>query len=107
MTEIWHLLHRDAVVAELHVTTPDFPWLNAKVVRFDGFDKVQQLFVDELRELNRLEDEETEAWTRAYEAIREATSLQDARGNQVAEYVLHIDGDEAWWRWSDEAFDEA
>jgi hypothetical protein len=28
-------------------------------------------------------------------------------GRDVPEYLLHIDGDEAWWRWSDEPFDKA
>ena len=86
------------------MTSADFPWLNAQVVRRQGFELVEPLFEDELRQLNSSLDEETDAWTRAYERIRSETSLTDPAGNLVPEYLLHIDGDEAWWRWADEPF---
>jgi hypothetical protein len=27
-------------------------------------------------------------------------------GREVPEFLLHLDGSVAWWRWSDEHFDE-
>ncbi|MBX6751337.1 MAG: hypothetical protein IRY85_17015 [Micromonosporaceae bacterium] len=32
--------------------------------------------------------------------------LRNPEGRDVPEFLLHIDGDQAWWRWSDEPFDE-
>jgi hypothetical protein len=52
------------------VRSADFPWLNARVVRRQGFELVEPLFEDELRHLNSSLDEETDAWTQAYERIR-------------------------------------
>jgi hypothetical protein len=31
-------------------------------------------------------------------------SLAAPDGHLVPEFLLHIDGSEAWWRWSDEPF---
>ena len=50
--EVWRLLHRGEVVAELHVTSADFPWLNAQVVRRQGFELIEPLFEDELGHLD-------------------------------------------------------
>jgi hypothetical protein len=102
---VWHLWHNGVVVAELHVCGGDFPWAQATVVRHAGFADVEPLFVEEHRLLNELKDEETAEWTAAYEQIRRETRLTQPGGGDVAEYLLHIDGDEAWWRWSDEPFD--
>ncbi|MDK0524423.1 hypothetical protein [Streptomyces sp. ML-6] len=30
---------------------------------------------------------------------------QDAPGGPVAEFLLHIEGDRAWFRWNDEPFE--
>jgi hypothetical protein len=106
MGEIWHLHAGGRIVAELHVTDPDFPWLNAIVVRKDGFGAIAPLFEDEIRQLERMGDEETPEWTAVYERIRVLTRLTYPDGRDVPEYLLHIDGDEAWWRWSDEPFDK-
>jgi hypothetical protein len=45
------------------VTDPDFPWLNAVIVRRDGLDAIAPLFEDEIRLLERMGDEETPEWT--------------------------------------------
>jgi hypothetical protein len=43
-------------------------------------------------------------WEAAYDRIRQAVRLLAPDGRPVAEFLLHIDGDDAWWRWSDEPF---
>lgn len=106
MGEVWRLLHDERVVADLEVVDAGFPWLTAIVHPRVGFEAVAPLFSEELRLLDDLADEETPEWTAAYHAIREQTSLRDPLGNAVAEYLLHIDGAEAWWRWEDEPFPE-
>ena len=43
--------------------------------------------------MNLLEDEETPEWTAAYDRIRSETRLINPSGHEVAELLLHIDGD--------------
>ena len=102
---VWTLLHRGEVVADLHVTGGDFPWMQAQVKRRSGFSAVEDLFETEVRLLEE-SDVDEDAWTAAYEAIRRETQLVDASGEPVPEYLLHIDGDDAWWRWHDEPFED-
>ena len=104
--DIWSLHHAGRAVAEFHVTGGDFPWLNARVVALPGFEEVAPLFQDEVRLLDALEETETPEWTAAYERIRDQTRLTYPDGRNVPEFLLHIQDDQAWWRWSDEPFDE-
>jgi hypothetical protein len=58
-----------------------------------------------LRLLDRIDDD-VEPWERANEAVRSAVILRYPQGDKVLEFLLHIDGDDAWWRWNDEPIDE-
>ncbi|WP_247675084.1 hypothetical protein [Micromonospora sp. M51] len=80
-------------------------WLNARVDRREGLAEVRTLFAKELRLLDGV-DEDAESWERAYEAVRNTVTLRYPDGQEVPEFLLHIDGNEAWWRWSDEPFSE-
>jgi hypothetical protein len=104
---IWTLHRRDdgRNLADLVVTGGDFPWLNARVDPREGLEDVLPLFAEELLRLDRIDDD-TESWEQAYNAIRAVVTLRYPEGHEVPEFLLHIDGDEAWWRWSDEPFDE-
>ena len=106
MGDVWRLLRQGQVVAELEVVDGDFPWLTAAVHPQPGFEVVADLFRQELRQMGALTDEESPAWVAAYDAIRAQTTLLNPDGRAVAEYLLHIDGVEAWWRWSDEPFSD-
>ncbi|MCZ7420041.1 hypothetical protein O7605_10975 [Verrucosispora sp. WMMA2121] len=103
----WTLHRRDdgGVLAELVVTGGDFPWLNARVDPREGLAELRPLFAEELRLLDGI-DEDVESWEHAYETVRNAVTLRYPDGQEVPEFLLHLDGDEAWWRWSDEPFDE-
>jgi hypothetical protein len=50
-------------------------------------------------------DNHVEKWEAAYEKVRAAVTLKYPDGGEVPEFLLHIDKCEAWWRWSDEAFE--
>jgi hypothetical protein len=93
-------------VAELHVTDTNFPWLNARVVPLPGFEQVAPLFEEEARLLDELADVESPEWTAAYKRVRIETRQPYPDGRDVPEYQLHIEGEHAWWRWSDEPFSE-
>src|SRR4051812_14727467 len=102
--QIWRLYRGDELVADLVVNDADFPWLYAAVRPYDGFAGVAPLFADELRLLEDGEDN-SDAWEKAYAAIRSTVELRYPAGGHVPEFLLHIEEDRAWWRWSDEPFE--
>jgi hypothetical protein len=65
---------------------------------------VRPLFANELHLLDSIDDD-VESWELAYEAIRNTVTLRYPEGHEVPEFLLHLDGNEARWRWSDEPFD--
>jgi hypothetical protein len=71
-----------------------------------GFEAVRLLFQEELRALEHIEDD-LGSWQAAYDRIRRAVSLLYPEGRPVPEFLLHVDGEDAWWRWSDEPFTQA
>ncbi len=103
---VWTLHRRGdgRLLAELVVTGSDFPWLNARVEARDGLDQVRPYFAEELRLLERLDDD-VDGWERAYDAVREVVTLRYPAGGDVPEFLLHLDHDEARWRWSDKPFE--
>jgi hypothetical protein len=109
MTEaarVWQLVRPGGeLLAELVVNDSDFPWLNAKIRPAAGFEEIRPLFEDELRWLQTF-DENRGQWADAYERIRDATRLLAPDGHPVPEFLLHVEGDDAWWRWSEEPFQE-
>lgn len=105
--QIWQLRDHDgALLADLLVTDADFPWLTARLSPTSRFGTVRQLFVDELAASGIEPQDDDPDWAAAdvaYDRIRAATTLHAPQG-PVAEFLLHVQGDEAWWRWSDEPF---
>jgi hypothetical protein len=102
MGEAWRLYAGDELVADLVVSGGDFPWLHATVEQKPGFECYRELFAKELAA------SEAEQWSAAaifYNRIRSELRLAQPDGGGVAEFLLHVDGDEAWWRWDDEPFE--
>jgi hypothetical protein len=102
----WRVVRGDEVLADLVVTSGDFPWLTGEVRPRAGFAEVRPLFDDESRWADVM-SEEPEQWEAAYHRVRAAVGLLAPGGRLVPEFLLHIEGDQAWWRWSDEPFAEA
>jgi hypothetical protein len=94
------------LIAEFVVTGGDFPWLNARVRAMPGFEEVRPLFEQELRAVEQIDDD-VGSWQAAYDRIRSTVSLLHPEGHPVPEFLLHVDGEDAWWRWNDEPFTEA
>jgi hypothetical protein len=101
--QVWRLMRGEEPLADLVVTDGDFPWLYARIRAMPGFAAIRPLFEEELRAMENMDDD-PDSWEAAYEGIRSAVSLLYPDGSPVPEFLLHIDGDEAWWRWSDEPF---
>ena len=102
---VWQLVRGGEILADLVVTGGDFPWLRAEVRPAAGFADIRPLFEDELRRLEFLDDE-PQQWEAAYRRIREMVCLLAPDGRLVPEFLLHIEGEDVWWRWSDESFPE-
>lgn len=96
-----YLLYRnDQLLGELIATSFDFPWHRGNFRPTPAFEEVRPLFERELELLNADQMVEWEAvWTAIYDLgmrMRPA-SIRDA-SEDISEFLLHIDGDEAWWR---------
>ena len=100
---VWRPRRGDAIIAELVVTGGDLPWLNATVRATPAFDELRPLFVEELRLLDRL-DQDVEAWEAAYDRVRREVILERPDAFAVPEFLLHVDGEYARWRSGDEPF---
>ncbi|BCJ57570.1 hypothetical protein Jiend_09920 [Micromonospora endophytica] len=103
---VWTLHRRDdgQTIADLVVTGGNFPWLDARVQPRDGLAEFRPLFAEQLRLLDGGSD--AESWDRAYGAVRNAVTLRYPEGDEAPEFILHISGDAAWWRWNDEPTDQ-
>ncbi|KRD07644.1 MULTISPECIES: hypothetical protein [unclassified Streptomyces] len=104
--EVWHVrdAHGGEDVGEIVVAGADFPWLSGRFAPGPGYAAVAALFARELALAEQDRDELLEEWEEVYDEIRRRVSLVSPRG-PVPEFLLHVGGGEAWFRWSDEPFD--
>ncbi|MGW4943301.1 hypothetical protein ACWEOZ_17145 [Actinoplanes sp. NPDC004185] len=102
---VWTLHRRNdgRLLAELTVTSADFPWLYARVDARAELVEFEALFAEEVSRLDGIDDDPG-SWEQAHEAVRKAVQLRYPNGEDVPEFLLHLTAGEAWWRWSDEAF---
>ncbi|MGW1952615.1 hypothetical protein ACWCPI_07580 [Streptomyces sp. NPDC001920] len=103
--EVWRVGSGDGPVGEIVIDEADFPWLWGRFTPGPGYAGVRDLFARELALLERDYDEVWEAWEAAYDEIRRRVSLSSPKG-PVAEFLLHIEGDRAWFRWSEQPFED-
>ncbi|GJF33129.1 hypothetical protein KNE206_58290 [Kitasatospora sp. NE20-6] len=100
--QVWRLVRREEEVGEIVIEEADFPWLRGRFVPGPGFAVVRPLFV---RALALSEAEDWEAFDGAYQEIADTMSMVAPSG-PVAEFLLHVQDDQAWFRWSDEPFED-
>ncbi|AZQ32448.1 hypothetical protein EJ357_02485 [Streptomyces cyaneochromogenes] len=103
--EVWHVRGGDGPVGEILIDDADFPWLSGRFTPGPGYAAVRDLFARELALLERDLDEGRGEWEAVYDEIRRGVSLSSPEG-PVAEFLLHVDGYRAWFRWSDEPFED-
>ncbi|MEU4980086.1 hypothetical protein [Streptomyces sp. NPDC021969] len=109
--EVWHVRRapdagraadaESGDIGEIRIDEADFPWLSGRFRAGPAYGAVRDLFA---RELALAEADDAEHWTRweaVYDEIERRVRLVSPDG-PVAEFLLHIKGDRAWFRWSDE-----
>ena len=104
--DVWRLWQGQDPLGEIRVTDAEFPWLRGAWTATAAFGTVESLFAAELTLVNR--GEVGEEWDAAYEQICAlGIRLHDPGGRAVPEFLLHIDGDRAWFRWIDSSTSES
>jgi hypothetical protein len=94
--EIWLVMHDEELVAELAVEGVDRRWRRGTVSRRQRFDVLAPLFVREARLAAGIGT--TPGWWEAYQEVRRLIRLIRPSGDEVPEFILHIDGGRASWR---------
>ncbi|MDH6129955.1 hypothetical protein [Kitasatospora sp. GP82] len=100
--EAWRLVRQKELVGEIVIEETDFPWLCGRFLPGPALPDLEPLFE---RTVTLSDAEDWEEFDVVYEKIRQAVSLV-APGGPVAEFLLHIQDGRAWFRWSDELFDD-
>jgi hypothetical protein len=99
--EVWRLLRQDELIGEIVIEQGDFPWLSGRFAPAPAFAAWKPLFD---RELALMEEENWDEWEAVAAEIHDNLLLV-APGGPVAEFLLHIEDDQAWFRWNDEPFE--
>lgn len=100
--QVWRLHSGEEPIGEILIDDTDFPWLSGRFRATPAFVPLRELFA---RELALVEGEQIEEWERVYDEVRRRVSLTSPDG-PVPEFLLHIEGDAAWFRWSGKPFDD-
>ncbi|MEH0424270.1 hypothetical protein [Streptomyces sp. B21-083] len=101
--QAWRLERDRVLLGEIMIEDADFPWLSGRFVPEPVFAEVEPWFAETLA---LIEAERYEEFDDAYDRIAQALTLVAPSG-PVAEFLLHIQGGQAWFRWSDEPFEES
>ncbi|MFI7404226.1 hypothetical protein ACIBW9_27725 [Streptomyces sp. NPDC049541] len=104
--EVWRVRSGAEPVGEILIDDADFPWLSGRFTAGPAFESVRDLFARELALMDQDHEEHWQEWETTYDEITRRVSLSSPDG-PVAEFLLHIEGDRAWFRWSDEPFAHA
>lgn len=102
--DIRQVLSGEGLVGEIRTQRGDFPGRSGTFTPGPAYAGVRELFARELALVEADGDLDVEAWEATYDEIRRRVTLVSPRG-PVPEFLLHIEGDRAWFRWSDEPFE--
>ncbi|MET9750381.1 hypothetical protein ABZZ92_32450 [Streptomyces ardesiacus] len=92
-----------AEIGEISIDDADFPWLSGRFRAGPAYGAVRDLFARELALVEQDDDEHRAEWETVHREIGRRVRLVSPDG-PVAEFLLHIDGDRAWFRWSEKPF---
>jgi hypothetical protein len=97
-------MHRDSLLGRLTLKEIDQPFLFCEFQPTEAFDEFKPLFD---REVELLETGDMETWDEAYNRINDlGLTLFNPDGEiDIKEFLLHIQNNEAWFRYSSEKFE--
>lgn len=100
----WTLKHRGLRCGVITVREIDQPWLWGTWTPTADFAPLTPLFERQLvvTRADNWDDAGVAELEAVHAEIRQAVELHYPDGRIVPEFLLHIEGDEAWFRWSDE-----
>ncbi|TDC39899.1 hypothetical protein E1211_02590 [Micromonospora sp. 15K316] len=104
--QLWQLRQGGEVVARIRVHGVDQPWFAGRFEPEPGFVELAPLFQREVELVDAAGDLDVDAWEAVQAQICQTVGLVKPDGQEVADFILHIRGGEASFRWSDEALDE-
>ncbi|MEU6412684.1 hypothetical protein [Microbispora sp. NPDC046933] len=104
--QVWQLRGGGEILGEIRVDEGHFPWLSGRFVARSGYAAVEPLFVEELALIEADGELDYDAWKAAYARISDQVELIAPDGRPVADFLLHISGQDAWFRWSDVPLEE-
>ncbi|MFD7630324.1 hypothetical protein ACFV7Q_30610 [Streptomyces sp. NPDC059851] len=85
------------LLGEIEIVESDFPWLRGRFTAQRAFAEFRPWFDEALAALDA---EDFERFDEVYASMSRTLILVSPTG-PVAEFLLHVRGDEAWFRWSD------
>ncbi|MFC4056794.1 hypothetical protein ACFOWE_00660 [Planomonospora corallina] len=96
---VWRLRHRGEPAGEIRVDDLDFPWMYGRFTPLPGFAAVAPLFAEDLALVEADDDFDGDAWEAVHERLDEHLTLVSPSGEPVAAFILHVDGERAWFRY--------
>jgi hypothetical protein len=101
--ERWELREGASVLGVITIDEQDFPWLSGRFAAEPGFARWAAVFAESSRLLDELADVDDPAgwarWEALYDRISSALTLV-APSEPVSDFLLHVDGSEASFRWT-------
>ena len=94
----YRLYRADVLLGTLTHTDDDFPWHNGTFDPTPAFEDVRPLFDRELALLNAGRMDELELAWKEFAALG-LRMRSVATGADINEFLLHIEGQRAWWRY--------
>ena len=95
------LMRGEELLGTITGLTPDQPFFGGTFTPTPPFEDVRALFQEELHLLNRSGDDfDVAAWENAYQRILDlGLRLVFDDGSEVTDFLLHVDGSHAWFRY--------
>jgi hypothetical protein len=98
----WELRKGDVLLGTLVSYEWDFPWINCNFTPTDAFAAYRPLFDEAQRLFDATIDKSDDAWDTwdtFYEQVVEGMRLAPMGDSErIKEFLLHIEGDAAWFR---------
>ncbi|MBW3625647.1 MAG: hypothetical protein KY468_19820 [Armatimonadetes bacterium] len=94
----WDLMKGDELLGHLDLRNIDQPIFFCTFIPTEAFDRYRPLFEGELA---LLEEDRLKEWEAAYQKIDDLGLIlrSTENGDTIDDFLLHIDGDEAWFRY--------